>query len=70
MAAVGRPPLPRGVFAFDEPGWVIPDTVLLDTSVAAEALLPNQPEHAACAELVRRLADTVSAAGRMNPPDL
>jgi predicted nucleic acid-binding protein len=60
VAAVGRPPLPRGVLAFDEPGWVIPDTVLLDTSVAAEALLPNQPEHAACAELMRRLADAGS----------
>jgi predicted nucleic acid-binding protein len=46
------------VLAFDDPAWSAPATVLLDTNVAAEALLPNEPEHAACAALMRRLADT------------
>ena len=31
--------------------------MLLDTSVVAEALLPNQPEHSACAAVLQRLAD-------------
>jgi predicted nucleic acid-binding protein len=55
MAPRGRPPLPRGVFAFDAPGWEPPNAVALDTSVVAHALLPKQPEHAACAALMRTL---------------
>lgn len=30
---------------------------MLDTNVVAEALLPNQPEHLACAAVLQRLAD-------------
>lgn len=51
MSPRGRPPLPRGVFAFDDLDWVAPEAVALDTSVVAEALLPSQPEHAQCAAL-------------------
>ncbi len=56
MAAPGRRPLPRGVFAFDAPEWEPPKTVLLDTNVVAEALLPNEPEHTACRAVLRRFA--------------
>jgi predicted nucleic acid-binding protein len=56
MTPRGRPPLPRGVFAFDESRWEPPESVLLDTNVVAEALLPNQPEHAQCVAVLNRLA--------------
>lgn len=56
MAAPGRRPLPRGVFAFDAPEWEPPKTVVLDTNVVAEALLPNEPEHATCRAVLRRFA--------------
>ncbi len=46
MAPRGRPPLPRGVLAFDAPGWEPPRAVVLDTSVVVGALLPNQPRQA------------------------
>jgi predicted nucleic acid-binding protein len=55
VAARGRPPLPRGVFAFDAPEWQPPKVVLLDTNVVAEALLANQPEHSACLAVLERL---------------
>jgi predicted nucleic acid-binding protein len=55
VAPRGRPPLPRGVFAFDAPDWEPPRAVVLDTSVVAHALLPKQPEHAACAAVMRAL---------------
>jgi predicted nucleic acid-binding protein len=54
----GRPPLPRGVLAFDSPGWQPPATVVLDTNVVAEALLPNEPEHKPCLAALERLADS------------
>jgi predicted nucleic acid-binding protein len=56
MAGRGRPPQPRGVLAFDAPGWKPPEAVVLDTNVVAEALLSNQPEHTACRAVLRRLA--------------
>jgi hypothetical protein len=56
MAPRGRPPLPRGVFAFDAPGWEPPTAVLLDTNVVADALLPKQPEHSPCLAVMRTLA--------------
>lgn len=56
MATRGRPPLSRGVFAFDAPEWEPPKTAVLDTNVVAEALLPNEPEHAPCLAVVERLA--------------
>ena len=56
MAGRGRPPQPRGVFAFDAPGWKPPEAVVLDTNVVAEALLSNQPEHTACRAVLRRFA--------------
>lgn len=55
MAVRGRPPLPRGVLAFDAPEWQPPKVVLLDTNVVAEALLANQPEHTACLAVLERL---------------
>jgi len=61
MAARGRPPLRRGVVAFDAPGWEPPKTVVLDTNVVAEALLPNEPEYAPCLAVLERLADSGTA---------
>jgi len=58
VAARGRPPLPRGVFAFDAPGWEPPKAVVLDTNVVAEALLPNEPEYYPCLAVLERLADS------------
>jgi predicted nucleic acid-binding protein len=58
VAPRGRPPLPRGVFAFDAPDWEPPEAVVLDTNVVAEALLPNEPEHAPCLAVLERLADS------------
>jgi len=56
VPARGRPPLPRGVLAFDAPEWQPPKMVLLDTSVVAEALITNQPEHSICLAALERLA--------------
>jgi predicted nucleic acid-binding protein len=56
VAVRGRPPLPRGVFAFDASEWEPPARVLLDTSVVAEALIANQPEHPICLAVLERLA--------------
>lgn len=61
MAAPGRRPRPRGVFAFDAPDWELPKAVVLDTNVVAEALLPNQPEHIACRTVLRRFATAGTA---------
>jgi len=58
MAPRGRPPLPRGVFAFDTPGWEPPKAVVLDTNVVVEALLPKQPEHSSCLDVLERLGDS------------
>jgi predicted nucleic acid-binding protein len=55
VAVRGRPPLSRGVLAFDTPEWQPPKAVLLDTNVVAEALLANQPEHTACLAVLERL---------------
>lgn len=55
MAGPGRPPLPRGVHAFDEPGWTCPAAIVLDTNVVAEALLPSGPDHVACSALINTL---------------
>jgi predicted nucleic acid-binding protein len=60
VAVRGRPPLPRGVFAFDAPGWQPPEMVLLDTSVVAEALIVNQPEHSICLDVLELLASNGS----------
>lgn len=57
MAPRGRPPLPRGVFAFDAAGWEPPRAVVLDTNVVVEALLPKQPEHSSCLDVLERLGD-------------
>lgn len=56
MTARGRPTLPRGVHAFDAPTWRPPRTIVLDTSVVVEALLPNQPEHDSCLAALKQLA--------------
>lgn len=60
MSGRGRPPLPRGVFAFDAADWQPPERVLLDTSVVAEALIARQPEHAICLDVLERLASNGS----------
>ena len=67
MATRGRPPAPRGVFAFDRDSWEPPEAVVLDTNVVADALLPNEPEHAVCLALMERLAvnETVVVFNRM-----
>jgi predicted nucleic acid-binding protein len=57
----GRPPLPRGVLAFDAPEWKPPETVVLDTNVVAEALLPKEPEHSSCLAVLERLAASGTA---------
>jgi predicted nucleic acid-binding protein len=57
VAPRGRPPLPRGVLAFDAPGWEPPEAVVLDTSVVVAALLPKQPEHSPCLAVLERLGD-------------
>jgi predicted nucleic acid-binding protein len=41
--------------AFDAPGWTSPATVVIDTNVVAEALLPEAPERAACSAMLDRL---------------
>ncbi|HTZ87572.1 MAG TPA: hypothetical protein VMB05_12965 [Solirubrobacteraceae bacterium] len=61
MTGRGRPVLPRGVHAFDAPTWQPPQTVVLDTSVVVEALLPNQPEHHACLGVLDQPAASHSA---------
>jgi predicted nucleic acid-binding protein len=61
MAPRGRPPLPRGVLAFDVPGWEPPSAVVLDTNVVVEALLPKQSEHQACLAVLERLGDSGTA---------
>jgi predicted nucleic acid-binding protein len=61
VALRGRPPLPRGVFAFDEPAWEPPGRVLLDTNVVVAALLPKQPEHDACLAVLERLGTAGTA---------
>jgi predicted nucleic acid-binding protein len=53
----GRPPLPRGVVAFDARGWTAPEVAALDTNVVAEALLPAEAEHAVCAAVMADLAN-------------
>lgn len=44
------------VVAFDAPTWNPPAAVVLDTSVAVEALLTDQQEHAICGSVFRRLS--------------
>lgn len=44
------------VVAFDAPTWEPPASLVLDTSVVAEAVLESEPEHRACDELFQRLA--------------
>lgn len=56
MARRGRPPVDRGVLSFQAPDWSPPEALLLDTSVAVEALLPSEPGHAACVQFLRDLA--------------
>jgi len=46
------------VFAFDTPGWEPPKAVVLDTNVVVEALLPKQPEHSSCLDVLERLGDS------------
>jgi predicted nucleic acid-binding protein len=56
VALRGRPPLPRGVLAFDAPGWEPPRSVVLDTNVVVGALIAKQPEHSPCLAVMRTLA--------------
>jgi predicted nucleic acid-binding protein len=45
------------IVAFDSLSWEPPAAVVLDTSVVAEALLFDEPEHAVCDILLKRLTD-------------
>lgn len=56
MASRGRPPLPRGAYAFDDPHWACPAAVVLDTNVVAEALLASNTEHSECAAVLGSLS--------------
>jgi predicted nucleic acid-binding protein len=60
VAPRGRPPLPRGVFAFDAPGWEPPTAVVLDTSVVVGALIAKQPDHEACLAVLKCFADSAT----------
>ncbi len=57
MAGASARILNRSVVAFDVPEWKPPEMVLLDTNVAAEALLTGASEHAECVALFQRLTD-------------
>src|SRR4051794_19889458 len=67
MATRGRPPAPRGAFAFDASDWQPPEAVVIDTNVVVDALLENEPEHSECLVLMERLAlaDTVVVFNRI-----
>lgn len=56
MAQRGRPPLSRGILSFEAEDWAPPPTLLLDTTIVVEALLPSQPHHAACVAFFDRIA--------------
>lgn len=56
MAPRGRPPSPRGVFSFESDTWHAPRSILVDTSVVVDALVPSAPSHPACAKLFEDLA--------------
>lgn len=56
MAQRGRPPLSRGILSFESEDWAPPSTLLLDTTIVVEALLPSQPNHAACVAFFDRIA--------------
>lgn len=51
----GRPAATRGIFALDDP-QLPPTEIVLETTVVAEALLPDQPHHAACRGFLDNLA--------------
>lgn len=44
------------IVAFDAPGWTPPAKVVLDTNIAAEALLRREPESGACEALFQQLS--------------
>jgi predicted nucleic acid-binding protein len=44
------------VVAFDAPSWDPPAAVVVDTNVAAEALLRRESEHASCDEAFHRMS--------------
>lgn len=58
----GRPPLPRGVFSFEDTNPV-PNEILLDTSFVLEALLRAQPLHAQCSAYLDRLVEAGPVVG-------
>jgi predicted nucleic acid-binding protein len=57
MAGASARVLNRSVVAFGAPGWTPPAVVLVDTNVAAEALLKGAAEHVSCVALFQRLRD-------------
>jgi hypothetical protein len=42
------------IVSFESEGWAPPASLLLDTMIVVEALLPSQPHHAACVALFER----------------
>lgn len=55
MPQRGRPPADRGVFSFQASDWTAPQALLLDTSVAVDALLPPTNREQDSGLPVRRL---------------
>ena len=61
MSPLGRRPLQRGVFSFEDQEIAIPERVVVDTSFVLEALLVSQPLHAPCQKFLIELASAGSA---------
>jgi predicted nucleic acid-binding protein len=61
VSPLGRRPLQRGVFSFEDQEIAIPERVVVDTSFVLEALLVSQPLHAPCQKFLIELASAGSA---------
>lgn len=55
MTPLGRPPLTRGVFSYEDPVVALPAQVTLDTSFAASALISGEDGHDASRTYLARL---------------
>ena len=56
----GRPPLPRGVYNFEDLTQKVPSEVLLDTSFVVAVLNVSEPKHRECVDFLQRLTDEQS----------
>lgn len=57
---VGRPPLTREVYNFEDAALAIPAEVVLDTSFVVSALNVSEPKHRECVAFLQRLTDEQS----------